>query len=95
MDGPRDYRTKSDRERIQYGITYMWNLKRKHDTNELVYKAETDSQTQRMNLMVTRGEMWGQGMVKELRVDSKVLHHLYTYNLYSIIYQLYINKKME
>ena len=48
-----------------------------------------------MNLMVTRGEMWGPGMVKELRVDSKVLHHLYTYNLYSIIYQLYINKKME
>ena len=28
---------------IPYDITYMWNLK--NDTNELIYKAETDSQT--------------------------------------------------
>ena len=35
---------KSDRERqISYGITYMWKLK--YDTNELIYKTETDSQT--------------------------------------------------
>ena len=34
----------SDRERqILYDITYMWNLK--NDTNEIIYKAETDSQT--------------------------------------------------
>ena len=47
MDGPRDCHTrwsKSERERqIPYGITYMWNLK--YDTNELIYKTETDSQT--------------------------------------------------
>ena len=47
MDGPRDYQTKqgkSERERqIPYDITYMWNLK--YDTNELIYKTETDSQT--------------------------------------------------
>ena len=47
MDGPRDYHTKwgkSDRERqISYDITYMWNLK--YDTNEPIYKTETDSQT--------------------------------------------------
>ena len=47
MDGPRDYHTKwskSDIERqISYDITYMWNLK--YDTNELIYKTETDSQT--------------------------------------------------
>ena len=46
MDGPWDYHTKwskSDRERqISYDITYMWNLK--NDTNELIYKIETDSQ---------------------------------------------------
>ena len=36
---------KSDRERqIPYDIAYMWNLKR-NDTNELIYKTETDSQT--------------------------------------------------
>ena len=47
MDGPRDYHTewsKSDRERlILYVITYMWNLK--NNTNELIYKTKTDSQT--------------------------------------------------
>ena len=60
MDGPRDYHiSKSDRERqISYDITYMWNLK--YDTNELIYKTETDSQIQKSN-MATKGEMWGEG----------------------------------
>ena len=31
------------RRLISYDITYMWNLK--NDTNELIYKTETDSQT--------------------------------------------------
>ena len=52
MDGPRDYHTKwstSERERqIPYDITYMWNLK--YDTNELIYKTETDSQTSKTSL---------------------------------------------
>ena len=47
MDGPRYYHTKwskSDGERwIPYDITSMWHLK--YDTNELIYKKETDSQT--------------------------------------------------
>ena len=35
---------RSDRERQRpYDITYMWNLK--YDTNELIYKTETDSET--------------------------------------------------
>ena len=45
MDATRDYHTKwskSERERqIPYDITYMWNLK--YDTNEPIYKTETDS----------------------------------------------------
>ena len=45
MGGPRDCHTewsKSDREReISYDIAYMRNLKR-NDTNELIYKTETD-----------------------------------------------------
>ena len=49
MDGPRDYHTewnKSDRERqTSYDITYMWNLKKKNETNEFIYKTEIDSQT--------------------------------------------------
>ena len=47
MDGPRDYHPewrKSDRERqISYDTTHMWNLILKNDTNELIYKTETDS----------------------------------------------------
>lgn len=36
---------------------YMWNLK--SDTNELNYKTETDSQTQRRDLLPReRGEVW-------------------------------------
>ena len=36
---------KSETEgQIPYDIIYMWNLK-KNDTNELIYKTETDSQT--------------------------------------------------
>ena len=44
-DGPRSNhtkRSKSEKERqIPYDITYMWNLK--YDTNEPIYKTETDS----------------------------------------------------
>ena len=41
MDGPREYHTKSDRERQTLYITYMWNLK--NNTNESIYKTEIDS----------------------------------------------------
>ena len=46
MDEPRDGHaewTKPNRGEIPYDIPYMQNLKR-NDTNELTYKAETDSQ---------------------------------------------------
>ena len=44
---------KSERERqIPHDITYMCNLK--YDTNELIYKAETDSQTQKTNLWIPK-----------------------------------------
>ena len=61
MNGPRDYHakwSKSERERqISYDITYMWNLK--YDTNEPIYEQETDSQTQRTDLWLPRGEDGG------------------------------------
>ena len=38
-------------------ITYMWNLK--YSTNEPMYKTERDSQTERIDLWVTRrGTGW-------------------------------------
>ena len=46
------------KRQIPYNITYMWNLK--YDTNELIYEKETDAQTQKTNLMVTKGlRVWG------------------------------------
>ena len=49
MGGPRDYHTKwskPNRERqVSHDITYMWNLKGKKDTNELISKTERDSLT--------------------------------------------------
>ena len=60
MDGPTDYHTKwskPDREKqISYDIPYLWNRK-KNDTNELIYKTETDIENK---VMVIKGERgWG------------------------------------
>ena len=47
MDEPRDYHTKwskSDKDKYHM-ISHMQNLKKIYDTNELIYKTETDSQT--------------------------------------------------
>ena len=61
MDGPRDYHTKSERERqIPYDITYIRNLK--YDTNKLLYETEIDSQTWRTDLWLPRGRGNGGGM---------------------------------
>ena len=58
IDGPRYYQkkwTKSERERwISYDITYTWNLK--YDTNELIYKTVTNSQTEKTKLGLPKGE---------------------------------------
>ena len=44
---------KSDGERqILYAITYMWNPK--NNTDELIYKTETDPQIQKINLWLTK-----------------------------------------
>ena len=47
VDGPRDCHTewsKSDTEKQIYDIAYMWNLKKKKATNELIYKTEIELQ---------------------------------------------------
>ena len=41
----------------------MWNLILKNDINELIYKTETDSDFKN-KLMITKGEMWGEGRDK-------------------------------
>ena len=87
----------ADREgKILYDIPYMWNLKR-NDTNELIYKTGTDSQTQRMSLRSPEGgDEWGKG---NLGVWNGHVHMLYlkwimnkdllynTWTLLSVIWQ--------
>ena len=59
INGPRDYHTKSERERqISYITTYMWNPI-KNDTNGLIYKTETNlqiSQNSKSNLCLPKGK---------------------------------------
>ena len=52
----------------------MWNLK--YDTNELIFKTETDSQTQRTDFLVVKGEEGGRGTEWEFGVSRCKL--LYT-----------------
>ena len=42
---------------MSYDISYIRNLK--YDTDELIYKIETDSQTGKKKPMVTNGERGG------------------------------------
>ena len=55
MDGSRDCHTKSE---VKYYmmIAYMRNLKR-NNTNEPIYRTETDSQTQRTDLRLLGGKV--------------------------------------
>ena len=46
---------------------------KRNDTNELIYKTETDSQTQRTNLLVTTGGGGGEGIVREFEIDLYIL----------------------
>ena len=57
-------------------IPYIWNLKR-NGTNELTYKTERDSQTQRTNRGLPgfrRG--LGEGIIREFGVDMCTLLYL-------------------
>ena len=51
-------------------ITYMQNLK--NDTNELIYKTEKDSQTQKTNLWLPRGRLGG-GINQEIGIHIYIL----------------------
>ena len=61
-DGPRDYHTKwSKSEKDKHHIiSLMWNLK--YDTNELIYKTETDSHW-KQTYGYQRGRGWGRNQL--------------------------------
>ena len=45
----------SQTEKDKYmNISYMWNLKNKNDTNELIVKTRTDSQSLKTNLWLPK-----------------------------------------
>ena len=57
MHGPRDYLTKwskSEQDNLSYDIAYVWNLK--CDTNELIYKTETDHRHRKQTYGYQRGK---------------------------------------
>ena len=47
--------TSQTERQILHEITYMWNLK--YNTNELIYKIETNLQTQKANLLLPKGKV--------------------------------------
>ena len=53
LDGARDCHADSHTERQMY-ITYVWDLKR--STNQLVYKAEVESQMEKTNIRLPRNK---------------------------------------
>ena len=67
VDSPKDYHTKwsksEEGRQIPYDITFMWN--QKYDTNEFIYKTETDSQTEN-RLLVVKGDGKGWWLSWEL-----------------------------
>ena len=88
MDGPRDYHTKwskSDRERQISHTAYMWNLKKKKSTNELIYKTEriTDFENK---LMVTKGETWEEKTNQDSGINKYTIYTLYTLYIKDIHY---------
>ena len=59
----------------------MQTLK-KNDTGEIIYKTETDSQTEN-ELAVARGEKQGEGIVREFEI-----------NMYTLLYLKWITNKI-
>ena len=61
---------------------------KKDDTNELIYKTETDSQSFENKLMVTKRERIGGGINSETGVNSLLI------NIYTRIFKIAINKHL-
>ena len=51
----------------------MWNLIFKNDTNELIYKTETDLQIWKQTCGYQRGNMEGEGINQEFGINMHIL----------------------
>ena len=72
----------SQKEKDKYDITSMWNLK--HDTNELIY--ETDSQTQITDLWLPSGRAGGRWMDREFGISRCKLLYIEWINNKVLLY---------
>ena len=60
MGGPRDYHTKrSKSERDKYILLFICGIRKKKETNELIFQTEGDSDTE-SKPMITKGR-WKEG----------------------------------
>ena len=60
---------------MPYDFTYIWNLK--YDTNELSCETETDSQTYRPDLWLTKERRGGGGMDWDFGISTCKLFYVY------------------
>ena len=61
----------SQTKQISSDITYMWNLEKKYDTNELICK--TDSQTRKTNSPLPKRKRWRGGIYLEVGINTYTL----------------------
>ena len=59
---------------MSYDITYMWDIK--YDKNELIYKRETDSETQKTDLWSLKGKGDGVGINQQLEISRYKLLYI-------------------
>ena len=71
MDLEITIQSEANQRQISYGIVYMQNIK--NDTNELIYKTEIDSQTQKTNLRLSKGKEEG-------------IHQEFGINMHTLVY---------
>ena len=55
-------------------MTHMWNLVSENDTDELIYKTETDLQI--LKTYGYQGEMWAGGINQELGINIHTLLYI-------------------
>ena len=61
MDGPRDCHTEWSQRKTKIIWYHLYVESKRNDTNGLIYKTETDSQTLKTNLRLPKGKGEGQG----------------------------------
>ena len=76
MEGTRDDHTKwSKSEKDGHGVISLISGILENDTNELIYKTETDSQNSVTNLWLPKGTGTGEGWTGDLGLLLSYLNH--------------------